>query len=84
VDYSFPPVTLDGCELSVVNTCKYLGHFLCVDDDDNVEILHQRGLLFARTNYLLRRFANCTVPVKVCLVKAYCINVFGMALWKRL
>jgi len=83
VDYSFPPFTLDGCELSVVNKCKYLGHFLCVDDDDNVDILYQRGLLFARTNYLLRRFANCTVAVKVCLFKAYCINFYGMALWKR-
>jgi len=46
VDYSFPPFTLDGCELSVVNKCKYLGHFLCVDDDDNVDNLYQRGLLF--------------------------------------
>jgi len=54
-----------------VNKCKYLGHFLCVDDDDNVDILYQRGLLFARTNYLLRRFANGTVAVKVCLFKAF-------------
>jgi len=57
--------------------------FLCVDDDDNVDILYQRGLLFARTSYLLRRLANCTVSVKVCLFKAYCIHFYGMALWKR-
>ena len=60
VEYSFPRFTLDGCELSIVDKCKYLGHFISVDENDNVDILHQRGLLFAHTNYLLRRFAICS------------------------
>jgi hypothetical protein len=83
VEYSFPPFTLDGCELSVVNKCKYLGHFISVEEDDNVDIMHQRGLLFARTNYLLRRFAKCSTSVKLCLFKSYCVNFYGMSLWNR-
>jgi len=54
-----------------------------VDDDDNVDILYLRDLLFARANNLLRRFANCTVAGKVCLFKVYCIHFYSMALWKR-
>jgi len=42
VDYSFPSFTLDECELSVVNKCKYLGHFLCVEDDDNGHFVSKR------------------------------------------
>lgn len=81
VEYEFPAFTLDGCQLSVVRKCKYLGHFISVDDDDNADILYQRGLLFARTNYLLRKFAKCSISVKVCLFKSYCLNVYGMQVW---
>lgn len=81
VEYEFPAFTLDGCQLSVVHKCKYLGHFISVDEADNADILYQRGLMFARTNYLMRKFSKCSSSVKVCLFKAYCLNVYGMPIW---
>ncbi len=83
VDYTFPAFELQGCKLSVVDKCKYLGHYISAEDDDNVDIMHQKGLLYARTNFLLRKFAKCSTEVKICLFKAFCINFYGMSLWNR-
>ena len=41
------------------------------------------SLLYGRTNMLIRRFFKCSGPVKLCLFKSYCINFYGMALWKN-
>jgi len=37
--------------------------------------------MFTRTNVLLRRFGNCSVPVKLSLFKTYCLNLYDIALW---
>jgi hypothetical protein len=39
------------------------------------------SLLYARTNFLIRKFAKCSTDVKKCLFRAYCINFYGIALW---
>ena len=70
---------LGNDNLQFVNLFKYLGQ----DDlHDNDDMLKQMGQLYDRTNMLIRRFAKCSVPVKLRLFKAYCISFYGMALWK--
>ena len=82
VTYMFPSFALDGCPIIVVDNCKYLGHFLSSKDDDDVDILHQNRLLYARTNLLIRKFGRCSKEVKLCLFKAYCMNFYGESLWE--
>ena len=82
VTYMFPSFTLDGCPILVVDNCKYLGHFLSSKDDDDVDILHQNRLLYARTNLHIRKFGRCSKEVKLCLFKAYCMNFYGESLWE--
>ena len=82
VNFSFPNFELDGHNMCFVNKCKYLGHFLSTLEDDNVDIMNQRCLLYARTNFLIRKFANCSTEVKICLFKTYCVNFYGVSLWR--
>jgi len=37
--------------------------------------------MFTRTNILVRRFAKCSVDVKIRLFRSYCICFFDIALW---
>jgi len=34
--------------LNTVDSCKYLGHIISATDDDNLDIVRQMGLLYAR------------------------------------
>ena len=79
----FPRFELGGLLVSIVPTCKYLGHWLSSDENDNVDITYQTRQLFARTNFLIRRFAKCSYQVKLCLFRAYCMNFHGVALWNH-
>ena len=50
--------------------------------NDDIDILCQMSLLYARTNVLIRKFSRCSRNVKLCLFKAHCISFYGLALWK--
>jgi len=83
VPYSFPNFTLNGAILNTVDSCKYLGHIISATDDDNPDIVRQMGLLYARTNMLIRKFSKCDINVKLCLFRAYCTQFYGCSTWKR-
>ena len=85
VPYSFSNFTLNGAILNrpTVDSCKYLGHIISATDDDNPDIVRQMGLLYARTNMLIRKFSKCDLNVKLCLFRAYCTQFFGCSTWKR-
>ena len=83
VPYSFPNFMLNGAVLNTVDSCKYLGHILSSTDDDNPDIIRQMGMLYARTNMLIRKFSKCDVNVKLCLFRAYCTQFYGCSTWKR-
>jgi hypothetical protein len=48
----FPQFELCGHFVSIVRTCKYLGHWLSSDENDNVDVAYQTRQLYARTNFL--------------------------------
>ena len=50
---------------------------------DDVDIKREIRNMFTRTNILARRFAKCSVAVKVELFKAYCICLYDAGLWSR-
>jgi len=45
--------------------------------------MNKRCLLFLRTNLLIRKFAKCSIEVKLCLFGTNCINFYGIFLWRR-
>jgi len=50
---------------------------------DDGDVLRELKCLFTRTNILIRRFARCSVDVKIRLFRSYCICFFDIALWNR-
>ena len=80
VQFLYPNFKLGDDLISTVNNVKYLGHLIATDNDDR-DITRQMSLLYARTNFLIRKFAKCSTDVKKCLFRAYCINFYGIALW---
>ena len=55
---------------------------MCVDED-STDIANQTRLLYARTNFLIRRFSACSRDVKIRLFKTYCVHFYGIAVWKH-
>jgi len=72
VPYSFSDFILKDVILNTVDSCKYLGLIISAADDDNLDIVRQMGLLYARTNMLIRKFSKCDINVKLCLLRVYC------------
>jgi hypothetical protein len=79
----FDNFVLGNDKLKFVTSFKYLGHLITDDLSDDDDMMKQMGLLYGRTNMLIRKFTKCSVPVKKRLFKTYCISFFGMALWKN-
>jgi hypothetical protein len=79
----FDNFVLCNDKLKFVTSFTYLGHLITDDLSDDDDMMKQLGLLYGRTNMLIRKFTKCSVPVKKRLFKTYCISFFGMALWKN-
>ncbi|XP_026329035.1 uncharacterized protein LOC113237009 [Hyposmocoma kahamanoa] len=75
------PISLNGIPLKRVAHFKYLGHYIADDLKDNMDIERGRRALSVRANMLARRFARCTVEVKVTLFRANCTPLYAGALW---
>lgn len=76
-----PPLLLAGVPLARVSRFKYLGHWICEDPKDAEDIERERRALAVRSNMLARRFARCTVEVKISLFKAFCQSFYTCSLW---
>jgi len=77
----FPAFTLGDCPLLFVNKFKYLGHIIDNSASDDSDINREIKALFTRTNVLCRRFARCSLAVKVRLFRTYCVCFYDTALW---
>jgi len=77
----FPLLSIEVNSIQFVSEFKYLGHMInsCMSDDDDIN--REVRNLCTRTNVLIRRFGNCSVPVKLTLFKTYCMNLYDIGLW---
>ncbi|XP_026331454.1 uncharacterized protein LOC113238824 [Hyposmocoma kahamanoa] len=75
------PISLNGILLKKVTHFKYLGHYIADDLKDNMDIERERRALTVKANMLARRFARCTVEVKVTIFWAYCTPLYAGVLW---
>jgi len=73
------------CLLSFVPVFQYLGHIIDNEMQDDGHVLRELKFLFTRTNILIRRFARCSVDVKIRLFRSYYrpICFFDIALRNR-
>jgi len=78
---AFPQLRLANCNLSYVSQFKYLGHIIEHTFSDNSDIRRELKSLFARANVLIRRFAYCSLQVKLKLFRSYCLCFYDVALW---
>ena len=76
-----PTVSLDGNTLDYEDQIKYLGVVLSSDCKDDNDISRQVRCLYASANTILRKFASCSIPVKLQLLESYCCNFYCAALW---
>lgn len=76
-----PPVFLNGNKLNIVKQFRYLGHIITNDLKDDCDIERERRALAVRGNMVARRFARCSIPVKISLFKAFCQCFYTSSLW---
>ena len=60
---------------------KYLGHYLCEDLSDNMDIMRQISYNYAKGNMLARNFTFCSDNVKCVLFKTFMYNMYTVSLW---
>lgn len=74
-------IQLNKIDVKRVSQCKYLGHWLNDELNDDIDIERERRALAIRGNMLARRFHRCNTEVKISLFKAYCQSFYTGSLW---
>ena len=74
-------MTLGRMKLNFATSCKYLGHVICNDLSDELDIQTKVRLIYAKSNMLHQKFHFCSSAVKNKLFTAYFSNVYMCALW---
>ena len=72
---------LDGRQMENVAQFAHLGHIITARLDDAEDIHHRRCDLIGQINSVLCYFHGLYSAVKVRLIKAYCLSLYGCELW---
>ena len=72
---------LSNSTLSFTDVTKYLGCLISDNCNDDRDILRAVRSLYARGNFLISKFRNCTNDVKAKLFKSYCSSFYGISTW---
>ena len=78
-----PSFFMGGQKLKVCESYKYLGHIICSNRSDNLDITRQLRSVYAKGNSLIRTFYKCSDSVKVTLFNAYCSSLYTAQLWRN-
>ena len=81
--FLIPNFKLNNNFIPIVNSIKYLGHFLSDNKSDGLDIERQRKKIFMQGNTLIRKFSMCTVGVKVKLFNSFCSPLYTAHLWSK-
>ncbi len=83
VCHAFKKFCLGEKVLEYVDTFKYLGHFISNNLYDDADVKRETRNMYFRANTLCRRYGRCSRRVKVKLYRAFCLCLYGAALWRR-
>ena len=81
VKQRFPNFRINNENIAIVNEYTYLGHILCDNLTDDLDIFRQRRKLFIQGNSIMRKFSMCTLDVKLKLFQSYCSSMYLPQLW---
>ena len=79
--FTIPEFVLNNSVIPIVKKFKYLGHYLCDNRSDTLDIERQRKKIFMQGNSLLRKFSMCTLEVKTKLFETFCSPLYTAQLW---
>ena len=82
-NFRIPDFTLNDSVIPLVNSFKYLGHFLSNTCSDSIDIDRQRKKIFIQGNSLIRKFYMCTIDVKLTLFQSFCSPMYTAHLWTQ-
>jgi hypothetical protein len=74
-------LTLASSRLNFVSSHSYLGVIISSDDSDDMSIEKQRKNLYARGNFLLRHFRQCSDDARTLLFRSYCTSFYCSPVW---
>ena len=74
-------ICLNGAPIPVETSCRYLGHIIANDLNDNEDIRRQLRCFYGRSNMLLRTFGACSYTVKLLLFMSYCGSLYTSSIW---
>ena len=78
---NFPNFKINNENIDIVSNYTYLGHIICNDSSDDLDILRQRRKIFAQGNSIMRKFYMCSLDVKLTLFRSYCSSFYTSQLW---
>ena len=78
---NLPKFRINNEIIEIVHNYTYLGHILCDDSSDDLDILRQRRKIFAQGNSIMRKFYMCSIDVKLTLFRSYCSSFYTAQLW---
>ncbi len=70
-----------GQFINCVTSVTHLGHVVCHDLSDDLDIQKCQRDFVRRANGVLLRFGFCTPTVLTRLLRSYCMSFYGCALW---
>ena len=81
--FRIPAFVLNNDVIPLVNSMKYLGHYLADTCSDGLDIDRQRKKIFIQGNSLIRKFFMCTLDMKLNLFQSFCSPMYTAQLWTR-
>ena len=79
---SSPSLYMSTEKLEYTNSTKYLGFTFSSDKKDDNDMLRQLGILYTKSNRILRLFNCCSIDVKLALFRSYCAcfysHIYGL------
>ena len=67
--------------LSLARSVKHLGHILCSDLFENLDIIEKTKDMVRKANYMLQMFSCCDKFTKTTSFRRYCLAFPGCSLW---
>lgn len=76
-----PTVEINSVQIQFVQQVKYLGMLIQEHLCDKSDMFHQLKGLYMRSNVLIKKFGNCSLPVITRLYQTYCTSFYNSFLW---
>ena len=78
------PVVINNHTLPYTEKCKYFGHIINNNLNDDDDIARQKRCIYAQANALARKFYLCNSSIKTTLFNSYCASTYTSILWCNL